>query len=346
MGAGCRATIPVCMTQTAYSAALAIAFEGDAAPEWVILFPAGGTIPARDGRTFRMDEADARSAIAFFEGDGKELYVDIEHASQVRANEGLDAPAVGWIAELSLREGALWGRIDWTARGRELISTRAYRYISPTFFHDDDGRILALQGAGLTNNPAFRLPAMASRQATSPETSMNPDILKALGLAEDADQAAVDAATLALAEKQVETEAELATAKAAKKPVTPDPGLYVPRADFEAATARVKALEDGATAQRGADEEAAVDEAVEAGKITPAGRELHLASCRAMGAAAFRKAMDGQPVIAMATRQVGVGATAAEGKTMTLDADELAMARQFGRSPEAFAKLKAGEAAE
>ena len=163
---------------------------------------------------------------------------------------------------------------------------------------------------------------------------MDPELTKALGLAEDASAADVLEATRALATAAAEAQAQLATARAQGA----DAQLYVPRADFEAATARVRTLEEAETARRQADEEAAVGEAVEAGKITPAGRDYHLASCRAMGAAAFRAAMAGQPVIALARSQAPEGgARAGEASAAGLTPQQLAICKQLNMAPEAFA---------
>lgn len=324
------------MHRAATTAAIAIAFSGDEVPDWVMLFPSGGAMPARDGRRFVMEPTDVLAVVAAFRQDGRRLPVDLEHSTQLRGARGLSAPAVGWIEAIEGREGALWARVAWTKRGATLLSSKAYRYISPTFFHDAEGRVLTLEGAGLTNNPALRLPAVARRHMSQEETPMNRDLLEALGLAEGASEADALAAarTLATATAAAEARAQLATARAA----APDAQLYVPRADFEAATARVQALEAVETARREADEEAAVGEAIAAGKITPIGRELHLASCRSMGAAAFRAAMAGQPVIAMASLQVTpAGAAGGAASGVALTHQQLAICKQMNMAPADYA---------
>ena len=69
----------------------------------------------------------------------------------------------GWIAALEARNGALWGKVEWTERGREAGTTsREYRYLSPVFLHSKDSpqRILQLLSAGLTNSPNLRMTAL------------------------------------------------------------------------------------------------------------------------------------------------------------------------------------------
>ena len=331
------------MTLPVPALALALAFEGDAVPEWVMLFPAGGRIEARDGRVFRMDASDASALMAAFAANQADIPIDLEHASHIRPEQGLDAPAHGWITKLEMRAGAMWGHVAWTPKGREYVRDRAYRYISPSFLHHPDGRAHRLVSAALTNLPAFKMPAVATEQPAQRGTPMDKETLEALGLAEGAKDDAVKTAVLALAKKATDAESALATATEKAKGAAPDPQHYVPRSDFEAATARVTSLENAENARIAADQEAAVDQAIAAGKVTPAGREFHLATCRAMGAAKFREHMDAQPAIATASRQVGVGEDPAKGK-ISLSDEEVAMARQFGRSAEDYAKLKAGDA--
>ena len=313
-------------------------------PEWVMLFPAGGRIEARDGRVFRMDASDAAAVMAAFTSNQADIPIDLEHASHIRPEQGLDALAHGWITGLEMRAGAMWGRVAWTPKGREYVRDRAYRYISPSFLHHPDGRAHRLVSAALTNLPAFKMPAVATEQPAQRGTPMDKETLEALGLKEGAKDDAVKTAVLALAKKAGDAETALATAREEAKGKAVDPQLYVPRSDFEAATARVKVLEDGEKARREAAEVAAVDAAIEDKKITPAGREHNLALCRVIGVEKFRESMAAQPALAMASRQVGVGEDPAKGK-VTLTDDEVAMARQFGRTPEEYAKLKAEETA-
>jgi phage I-like protein len=68
---------------------------------------------------------------------------------------GLDAPAVGYVTEMEERESGIWARVDWTARGRELLADRAYWGISPVIqFDKKSRRVRAIARAALTNDPA------------------------------------------------------------------------------------------------------------------------------------------------------------------------------------------------
>lgn len=63
------------------------------------------------------------------------MVIDYEHQTDHTSENGQPAPAAGWIRELDVRGGALWGRVEWTAKAAASIAAREYRYISPTFRH-------------------------------------------------------------------------------------------------------------------------------------------------------------------------------------------------------------------
>src|SRR6266849_5925328 len=133
------------------------------APEWIELLPAG-VFYGRDGRgPFQLDDPDAviESTHALQMNAG--LPIDYDHATDFGAPEGRPAPAAGWIRELAVRDGALWGRVEWTARAADSIVAREYRYVSPVFqFDPKDGIVTRLLRAGLTNNPNLHLTAIAA----------------------------------------------------------------------------------------------------------------------------------------------------------------------------------------
>jgi hypothetical protein len=106
------------------------------APLWIELLPAG-VFYGRDGRgPFRLDDPHAviESTRALQMSAG--LPIDYDHATDFGAPEGRPAPAAGWIRELRVRAGALWGRVEWTARAADSIVAREYRYVSPVFQFD------------------------------------------------------------------------------------------------------------------------------------------------------------------------------------------------------------------
>jgi phage I-like protein len=252
--------------------ALAAAGKDFVPPEWVMLFPAG-RIETTDGREFRNDAPAA--VIAEFERDGLVLPVDINHRSETAA-PGDEAPAVGWIAALEERDGALWARVEWTPWGASLLAAREYRYISPAFYHSEDGLVLKLLSAALVTQPAIRMPALAARNSSNDkpkETGMDKKALCArLGLPQDAD----DDAILAAISKLKESAAMAAAGKDA-----PGPDAFVPRADYDHVRAELASARKALAERERKELEAAaarlVDDGVKDGKIAPASKDFWLA---------------------------------------------------------------------
>ena len=112
---------------------------------------------------------------------------------------------------------------------------------------------------------------------------------------------------------------------------------HVAHADGLRLTAKPNAA---AAAAREAEITAAIDGATAAGKIAPASRDYHLASCRAEGGLdRFRAMIAASPVIAGGTAPK---AQATPGKAGLSD-EELAVCRHLGMTPDAFAAAKAAE---
>lgn len=125
------------------------------------LFPAG-EFRARDGRPedvpcWVMDEAAATALVAQTAARQTPISIDYEHASLTAAKTGAIAPASGWFSTLEWRPGdGLYAvGVDWTERAATMIAAREYRFISPVFAYDKDGRPTCLISAALTNNPAL-----------------------------------------------------------------------------------------------------------------------------------------------------------------------------------------------
>ncbi len=237
---------------------LALNFEGDEPPDVVQLLPRGPKLQGIDGRAWTLP--DPAKLVEAFNAGRLDLPVDINHATQLKAAKGDEAPAVGWITALEARNGELFGRVGWTKRGAQALRDRDYRYVSPVFRFDANGVVTAMRGAGLVNSPNFDMPALNAAQ--SAEEPMDKDLLKKLGLAETA--TAADA--IAAVDK-------LQTAANAQRPSLDE---YVPRADHTLALNRAKAAEDKlAGFEKGAHDEKvarAIDGAIKDGKIAPASK--------------------------------------------------------------------------
>lgn len=193
------------------------ALKGEA-PEWVHLFPAG-EMTGRDGRRFNL--ADPSAVMRAFEADAVDLPVDYEHQADAKPGQrNGPVPAAGWIKELKVDEDGLWGRVDWTDEARGLIARKAYRYLSPSFYHTKAGRVITrLKGAGLVHRPNLHLHALAQQENTMDETETLLDrLIAVLGLPEETTEDALIALIEAIRGK-----AEQAMASR-----RPDPARFVP----------------------------------------------------------------------------------------------------------------------
>jgi small-conductance mechanosensitive channel len=162
--------------------------------------------------------------------------------------------------------------VDWTSAGRAAIEGRDYSYFSPTFLVSKDGIPTGLTGRGeigsLVNDPAFEeIPRIAaSHQETDPMQH-----LVELGLVEAScapDQALETAkaalASLREAAAQVET---VEAANMAKKSAEDELADMKKRNDeLEAA---YKSLKDEMATKASAAADAAIEEAIKAGRIAP-----------------------------------------------------------------------------
>lgn len=318
----------------------AICAEGErVAPEWIELLPSGPVLDGRDGRTWML--ADPQKVVNAFAEDGKSLPIDYEHATEIKGPVGEPAPAVAWIEEMEVRDGCVWGRVDWNEEGRRAVETRQYRYISPVFDYARVGRhILRLTSVGLTNMPNFHLSAMnrnarPSCVGSELEEGMLKAICRALGLKEDAsEQDVLDAIA-----KQ---KSDVASAKNREK--LPDLSSFVPRAEFDRMEKRAlnaeQTVADREKAELDTSITAELDAAVEAGKIAPASKEYFSAMCRTEGGLEkFREFIKGAPEVVKGSGLDGKNPASAE----SLSDDERAACRLMGVSKKEFLKMKEAE---
>jgi len=320
-----------------------------AAPDWIELLPAG-VFNGRDGRgPFRVEDAPAVIAATRALAMAAGLPIDYDHATDFGAPAGRPAPAAGWIVAFAVRAGAVWGRVEWTARAAQAIAAREYRYVSPVFqFDPASGRVTRLLRAGLTNNPNLYLTAIAAAAtcAATPEESMMEEFLaklrEILGLAPDTAPDQVIAAVRALAADDDDDGAGAGDAAAANARAL-DPARFVAVAEFQQALTELNAMRAERARERAAQ---AVDEAMRGGKLVPAQREWAIAYCAA-DPAGFSSFVARQPEILGAqagfTGQPPMAPGAASART-PLGATELAICSQLGVSAADFVRRKNGRA--
>jgi phage I-like protein len=335
---------PAAPRRTALGAAILAA---GAAPEWIELIPAG-EFAGRDGRgPYRLTNVaaviEASQALRMDAG----LPIDYDHATDFAAPAGRPAPAAGWIRSLEERDGALWGRVEWTRHGASAVAMREYRYISPVFEYAPNGEIVRLLRAALTNNPNLYLSAISSsappasggpaggeQELEVPMEDLGNALAEMLGLDSGAGAAEI------IAEVRALLAARPAAAAAAREA---DPARFVPIAEYERTAAELNRLR-AAQARERAEQE--VGAAMRAGKIAPAQREWAIAYCQA-DAEAFRGFVARQPPLfaagpAAADRagsQIEMGRpprAAAPALTRT----EAAICERLGIDPQDYARRK------
>ncbi|EJL6420090.1 peptidase [Vibrio cholerae] len=288
---------------------------------WLPMIPAGDVI-GRDGRTWKNSNPDA--IVAAFDS---KLPFDIEHATEIRGPEGKEADAAGWILALENRNGEVWAQVEWNYIGQYKIRDKLYCYYSPAFHYDSNGVITAMSSAGLTNKPNFYVPAL-NRQEEN-EMKLSQLIAAALGLAETAtEQDAV------IAINSLKSEKDIALNRASNI----DLNVAVPKETYQLALNRAETAEAALKAIQESEIDALVEDAIKAGKVAPANKEMFLGMCRAEGGIEqFKKFVETAPAIAtnskVTTQQTSVQAD-------ELDPEEIALCRKMGVTQEEYLKSK------
>lgn len=232
----------------------AVELPAKAAPDWVHILPVGA-VNGRDGRRWRLDDP---AQLITRSAKGGDLPVDYDHESEKPKSHGGPLPAAGWIKSLQAREDGIWGKVEWTARAAEMIANREYRFLSPVLhYHPTTGQVLRLIGAGLVHRPNLALTALSEQEMTMTDAPSDLSrIAEALGLDAGTDADAI--------------------LDAIKAKGAPDPARYVP----------IEAVADLLKQRNGADRdcaaraaEAKVEQAINAGYLTPAMRDWAFALC-------------------------------------------------------------------
>jgi len=315
---------------------LALNFEltaGATPPAEMMLIPPGLRVTGRDGRSW--NNPDPAAIVRFFQERGLKIPVDIEHATELKAPQGEPAPAMAWGTGLEARpDGSVWAKTEWTPKGAEMVMNREYSYYSPAIIFDKATmNIVGIKSVGLTNTPNFPIPALNREDKTKGASSMELEqLLASLGLPAGT--------TFAAALNHIASmKANLTTALNQAQNPTLD--KFVPRGDYDTALNRATTAETELKTLKEGQLETAInteiDTALKAGKITPATKEYHVASCRQEGGLErFKEFAKAAPVIADAsnldTKKVGDQGTA-------LNAEEKAVCVALGISEEDYLKV-------
>ncbi len=352
-------------------ASLAVPYGDTAQPQPVVLIP-DGQFSASDGRPqglpgWRMDADIAARLIRRVQGRKTKLVVNYEHAEPA----GAPLPAAGWIdpASLAYVPGTgLTAHVDWLPKAKTMLADGEYAYLSPVIRYDaTSGAVLDLLLAGLTNTPALDvLPALSARlslaadveddpaplSSHSPEVSLMPiDLVKlreALSLAADADNDAILTQASALSARATELEAQLSALSADKDALSsqvaaltaapgasPDPALYVPKAVYDEAVAKLRTL---AVTHDAAELDRLLSQGLASGQIVGQAQADWL---KGQGIAALRAYLDGAPAVAALTRTQTQGQGPDRPNPSRLSPEEDAVLTQMGLDRDAYLKTRA-----
>ncbi len=286
----------------AHSAFFAAAATESGEPKREIMLLPMGDITARDGRKWYIrDRAQAEAIVAASQewNGGTDMPLDYDHQIRFGAVEGVgaQAKASGWAKGLVVRDDGIWAApVEWTAAAEAMLRGREYRYVSPLFNHDADGRITRIINASLTNTPAIReLPAVASAlggdpNPQDPSMKFTDQLAQTLGLAATATEAeilaAVQSRTAAASASVVLAPVatalglpatagadDIVAAAAAAVAEKADPSKFAPMSLVTDLQGQIRALTDGQTEAAAT---AAVEAAIDEFKVSPAQKDWAL----------------------------------------------------------------------
>lgn len=158
------------------------------APEYIKVLPLG-RVSSEKGN-FTVDAESFRSIKDHIQHRNVDVVIDYEH--QTLAN--VQAPASGWIKELSLKSDGIYARVEWTKRGKSYVLNKEYRYLSPVVgVRKEDGKVIKLHSVALTNAPAINgmtpiINSIDSKDDEKEDEELDLDIkhiLKMLNVSED-----------------------------------------------------------------------------------------------------------------------------------------------------------------
>ncbi|MBE2985543.1 hypothetical protein CCAL12920_00745 [Campylobacter sp. RM12920] len=115
--------------------------------EKIKISPAGLNVLGYDGRVFNID---ANFVVSNTRAQGVDILLDKDH---------YDGEAMGWfdINSLEARDDGIYANLEFTKIGKELVSEKLYRYISPAFevnYRDSGVReVVRIASVGLVNRP-------------------------------------------------------------------------------------------------------------------------------------------------------------------------------------------------
>lgn len=356
-------TVPVMRFLHLLAAALALNL---AATGQVQLLPAG-EFKARDGRPgpgkhWRLSDAAGQQLAAEMNQSigANHMPIDYDHQTLYVDKTGAKALAAGWITHVAWRAGeGLFATVEWTAAAKAHIEAGEYRYISPVIVADPaTGEVRAVFMASLVNVPALQgmeaaVAALAAFKAFNPQEKPDMEFLiqlaALLGMAAGADQAAVLNAVKALMDKAAQP-ATMPAALATALGIAPGcdeaaalAAVHKLRAPDTTALAAIQALQAEVGTLRGQLEGDKLDklvaDALATGKLLPAMQQwaTELGKRDIASLQAYLDKVPAIPGMESQTRGAAAHDAKAGNEALAADPQALAVARQMGIAPAAWA---------
>ncbi|MGI6402875.1 MAG: phage protease [Oscillospiraceae bacterium] len=122
----------------------------DGVPKHLKILPLG-LVKSQKG-DFLVDEESFASIRQDFRQRQLQIPIDYEHQTL----KDMQAPAAGWIKELSLKPDGIYGLVEWTPKAAEFLTNKEYKYCSPVIMaRSSDRKAVKLHSVALTNTPAI-----------------------------------------------------------------------------------------------------------------------------------------------------------------------------------------------
>lgn len=121
-----------------------------------------------------LDEEACRKIISNLDGD---VLVDKDHSSINTDPSKRSTEAYAWANDFKIMTdlgnfNGLWCRLNFTSVGRKMVEEKIYRFLSPTFKLDEDGRAIKLTSIALTNTPNLQVNPIINSSADSDDFIM------------------------------------------------------------------------------------------------------------------------------------------------------------------------------
>lgn len=135
----------------------------DRSPKWIQLATTGKFKGHAAGPFELSMETFGQIIDNFKSSKNQRIPIDFNHASEQDPTSGslpvIGAPACGWIVDMKVEGGNLWGLVQWGDLARQYIRDGGYRYFSPAIRFNSRDRVTGqpvgarMSSGALTNDP-------------------------------------------------------------------------------------------------------------------------------------------------------------------------------------------------